>query len=692
MVGLDAPASGYLLTGLRAWLRGAGHLEADDARQRVTISMRRAATAAAACVAWLLLAAPAGAQSASDPPPDLDQLLTCTPYQPSGDQICSGEVPSFDGSPLDVDLTLPRGDAPPKGLMVMLHGFGADKHYWEANDDEADGGDRYHWNNHWFARHGYYVLTYTARGFATEPAEGDRPQTPFSPNGSASEPNGDIQLKSRDFEIRDTQWLSALVAAANPNLPRDRIAVTGNSYGSGESWLLAGQARWTFPYRATGGQLPKLALQVSVPKYGWTDLGYSLAPHGHPSGEPGGDIYESSLGRPASQTGDGYPVGTLKSSYTEFFYLTGLQQPFQFEEGNREQQYTTEGPINIDAWHARVQEDPYDVAGAEDPLIREIRRGLTEFRSSYYQEEGWAQQDEGRKVAIFAIQGWNDDLFPAVEAFRQFKYLKRLDPRWPVEVAMGDIGHPRAQNRTAQWRRLNQQAFGWLQANITGSHEQETTVSSQPTECVEDEPEQNQDRAMELTGRTPEQLSSGAVVVEFARGDQQTAASGAGDPDSVSTDAITSEAVEGAIGGECQVSVAPEFPGRYTAVSEPLPSTQTYVGLGEVRVPYRLAGTTATLNARIWDVPPDGEGPTLLVDRGTYRISVPAYDKPAGTLRLPLYGNHWQLEPGHRIRLDLAQVDAPSYKPSTAGGNISFDPPTLRLPKRSAGSVTLSGQ
>jgi hypothetical protein len=80
------------------------------------------------------------------------------------------------------------------------------------------------------------------------------------------------------------------------------------------------------------------------------------------------------------------------------------------------------------------------------------------------------------------------------------------------------------------------------------------------------------------------------------------------------------------------------------------------------------------------------------MDRGTYRISVPAYDEPSGTLRLPLQGNHWALEPGHRIRLDLAQVDAPTYKPSTAGGNISFDAPTLHLPKRSAGSVTLSGE
>ena len=49
--------------------------------------------------------------------------------------------------------------------------------------------------------------------------------------------------------------------------------------------------------------------------------------------------------------------------------------------------------------------------------------------------------------------------------------------------------------------------------------------------------------------------------------------------------------------------------------------------------------------------------------RGTYRLDTPAYDPVAGTLRLPLYGNHWPLRPGDRIRFDLTQVDSPTYRP-----------------------------
>ncbi len=52
-----------------------------------------------------------------------------------GVAICSGEVPSFDGTTLDVDVTQPateHGLAHP--LIVMLHGFGNDKHEWESTD------------------------------------------------------------------------------------------------------------------------------------------------------------------------------------------------------------------------------------------------------------------------------------------------------------------------------------------------------------------------------------------------------------------------------------------------------------------------------------------------------------------------------------------------------------------------------
>src|SRR5438270_2008857 len=201
--------------------------------------------------------APAGAGAQASP--ITSYFNACPSY---GDtHVCTGEVPSFDGSKLDVDLTLPRTGGPGvrHPLIVMLHGFGNNKHEWESTDDQADGADKWHWNGHWFAAHGYYVLTYTARGFRSDPADASwRPATPAGT--SIDVPSGTIHLKSREFEIHDSQWLAALVAAAYPDVDPNAVAVTGGSYGGGESWLQASHADWTFPH-TQDSTLPVLHLQ-----------------------------------------------------------------------------------------------------------------------------------------------------------------------------------------------------------------------------------------------------------------------------------------------------------------------------------------------------------------------------------------------------------------------------------------------
>jgi dienelactone hydrolase len=622
-------------------------------------------------VALLALVAAPGAALAA---PSITDALTCADYGDDAMTVCSGEVPSFDGSKLDVDLTLPaQGSTGPHPLIVMLHGFGNNKHEWESTTDEGDGADKYHWNSHWFSRHGYYVLTYTARGFCRRPDECEAYEDyqPPTPGGTSAElPNGTLHLKSREFEVRDTQWLAALVAAGYDVDPQE-IAVTGGSYGGGESWLQAAQPQWTFPHEQDPS-LPVLDLQVAVPKYPWTDLSYALAPNGH-----GPDIYASAQ--------QGNPIGTVKASYVSALFALGNAEGL-FEEGTTvlPPAIWQEGPINVPAWNARAvgQGDPYDVAGAEDPVVTQLRRGLTEFRSSYYQP--WAAQEGGRKVAVFAIQGWTDDLFPAVEATRQFKQLKALDPRWPVEIAIADVGHSRAQNKPEVWHHLNNQANQWLESNIGGSTDQQTNVSSLPSTCPNDPGGDTEIRAISAT--TPEGLSGGTLRVEYARGGQLANPLGVLDPNGPATDPVVGDIISA--GEPCRSSDAPAA-GGYTAVSVPLRDNTTYVGLGEATVPYTLQGaTTATVHARVWDV---GEDRTLLVTRGTYRIDVPAYDTPAGTLRLPLFGNHWKLRRGHRVRLDLTQVDNATFRASNLPSSMTFGPPRLTLPTRESGDRTIPG-
>jgi predicted acyl esterase len=111
-----------------------------------------------------------------------------------------------------------------------------------------------------------------------------------------------------------------------------------------------------------------------------------------------------------------------------------------------------------------------------------------------------------------------------------------------------------------------------------------------------------------------------------------------------------------------------------------------------VTAPYTLAGPGATLHARVWDVAPDGTA--LLMTRGTYRfdtLAAAGADAPAGTVRVPLYGNHWPIAGGHRIRLDLQEVDAPTFRPTNIPNQLTVQPPALTLPTRQSGTVALTG-
>jgi hypothetical protein len=492
-------------------------------------------------------------------------------------------------------------------------------------------------------------------------------------------PNGTLHLKSRDYEIRDTQWLAALAAATYGDVDPNRIAVTGGSYGGIESWLQASQATWTFPH-SRDRSLPVLRLQVAVAKYPSTDLAYALAPNGHGGGPALDDLYESSQGHPDSDTGEGNPIGVPKASYITGLYAVGTTKGIFENLTSTDTPPCTyldcEGKISIPEWKLRIDGgDPYDT-----PDTAQIRRGLTEFRGAYYQDEGWSQQVDGRKVAVFSIQGWTDDLFPAVESFRIFKYLKRLDPRWPVEVALADVGHSRAQNKPDTWHRLNARAFQWLQSNINRSHEQRTTVSSEATVCGD---EGGPSRAV---GTTPEGLANGSLSIHYPGG-STVSPLGVADPNGPATDAIAGPLVQP--GESCRHSDGPVPPGfGYTAYSAPLATTRTYVGIGTVTVPYTWAGVaSAQLDARLFDVAPDGT--ELLMTRGTYRLE---NEPNAGVIELPLYGNHWRLAPGHSIRLDLTQVDAPTYRPNTLGSSILFaQGVTLTLPTLEAGDRPLGG-
>ena len=121
----------------------------------------------------LVLAIPAAPAAAATPAP-FGHLCTTqsdgTRFCPTTDlgpgQTADG-VSSWDGVPLDVDVTLPSASFGngPFPTVVMLHGWGGDKTSFESTNPDGDGSITYHYNNDYYASQGYAVVNYTARGF-----------------------------------------------------------------------------------------------------------------------------------------------------------------------------------------------------------------------------------------------------------------------------------------------------------------------------------------------------------------------------------------------------------------------------------------------------------------------------------------------------------------------------------------------
>lgn len=136
---------------------------------------------------------------------------------------------------------------------------------------------------------GVAVLNYTARGFhrscGKDPATG--------------------------WEIRDTQYLTGLLVDAGI-ASSSRVVVTGDSYGGGQSWLLALSRDKVMlrdgrlvSWRSPDGAPIRLA--AAVPQFSWTDLAQALTDNGRASdghrGAPPPGPHES-------------PFGVEKQSYT----------------------------------------------------------------------------------------------------------------------------------------------------------------------------------------------------------------------------------------------------------------------------------------------------------------------------------------------------------------------------------------
>ena len=587
--------------------------------------MRRAAALAAAAAA--LVAAPA-ASAQTDP---LQALRDSCAARRSPDnaryRICTAPVASFDGTPLDVTLTLPaKRSARRLPVVVFLHGFLSHKGEYLSETREGVGPDRgaadsyktVRWNNVWFASRGYAVVNYSARG-----------------HGSSG---GEINLASRDVEVRDTQYLTGLLVDRGATLARvnrNRIGVIGGSYGGGQTWLLMttrpspglGFGTW----RSPAGR--RLQLTAAVPMYTWSDLLYALVPSGRHRSS-GVDSKTAAA-----------PIGIPKQTLINGFLATA---------GGRL-------PSRAYGWLARTNAgEPYD---AGDPVIEEARRELTAVRSAFYQDDYFTALARGkgfRRVPVFAAQGWTDPLFPAIEALRMYRRLNAASPRYPIQLYLGDFEHLTARAKVPDMRHYHVLAGRFLDHHLRGiGRPPPREVRAAVTNCDE------RRFGPVLRARTFDRLVAQHRTFDLG-GPRQTASPGTANP-LVDPVVLSQQRGRGCI----TTSAAP--PASAATYRVPLTAPATLVGLPRLKIAYLATAPDFELNAHLWDVAPDGT--RTLIDRGAYRGG----PEQSGTIEYELFGNAWRLEPGHELELELLQDDSTFLRADNFASTVTVQDVELAL-------------
>ena len=590
----------------------------------------------------VFLASAVAVSAQAETPPTLAQLaasklgLSCSNVTTSDNVSyvkCSGKIPSFDGLGLDTDISIPLDAKRPAPTLAMLHGWSQDKTFWEADTTAGDGAGTWHWNNVWFASNGWVVVNYTARGFQQSCGMTDQDLN--------CTPNGYTHLADRRFETRDSQTVLGKLVDAGIADPKE-LASTGDSYGGGQTSLLATSLPWRSPKGST------LQLAAGVPMYGWTDLLDSLSPNGRAT--PAVD--QSGL--------HNVPFGIAKASYISGLYAVG-----RAEANGRYDENPADFGTNLDEQTQRIEQgEPYDPS--TDPRLQQIVDSYT-YRSAYDATDYFAALEARtvRPVPVLSIQGWTDPLFPAVQTLQMFRKLKAADPSYPIQMVFGDVGHSNAQNPAWQWHPINTLAYEFLEMHVLGQNSLAPTKQaySFQTECG------GTAQPAPVAGEWDSLASSNVELTS-------TTATTTSSVDPNPADGVESDPI--ANGGCLTEDASTTDPG---AAYYSFPSTGEHLlGLPTVRLPYTLVGQDATVAFKLWDRKPDGS--KTLVTRGEYRLSTAAGDPATGVLKTTLYGNDWVFPAGDTIVLQVTQNDAPYLRPDNESSAIEWSGVTLDLPTR----------
>jgi pimeloyl-ACP methyl ester carboxylesterase len=581
---------------------------------------RRILAGLAAAAAAALLAAPL-AQAA--PPPPFGHA--CVPQD--GVLFCpttsdSQRVRSWDGVPLDVDVTLPSTGDGPFPTVVMLHGWGGDKGTFESHSPAGA------YNNVFYAQRGYAVVNYTARGWGRS----------CGVLVSRTSPNCDrgwIHLADHRYEARDTQHLLGLLVDQGV-VKRNAIGVTGVSYGGIQTLSLArlrnrvrrvngSFARWRSP-----AGLP-LAIRAGYARWPGSDMTYALQPNGR----------FLDFRRPR-QRDSIRPGGVMKKSYLDGLYLTGFGGGFYEPAG---------GPFDSDITTWKLLADRGEPAR---PRALAVGKQLTRFHS-------WMGL-AGPSAALIVQNGWTDDLFPAEEALRVYRTFSAARGA-RLSLQLGDLGHPRGTNDPAQAAVMLEQANAFFDFFLRrrGHAPRDRSVLAFGQTCPAGASALGPIRA-----RSWERLHPRTLTMRHRSVLRMSSA--AGSPE-------TGKAIDPIGGGGACASVEAGHESGTAVIQRRIRRPFTLLGMPTVESRIRTSGRGGFVAARLWDV---FGGRQTLVSRGVYRLN----DNQRGRIVFQLFGNGWRFAKGHRAKLELLGRDPNYLRTSNFDFSVRFTQTRIELPGR----------
>lgn len=543
----------------------------------------------------------------------------------------SQRVPSFDGVPLDVDVTLPVTGDGPFPAIVMLHGYGGDKGDFESATPQGSGGTTFRYNNNFYAKQGYAVINTSARGFGRSCGKPDSRTAPACDRGW-------IHLADQRYEARDTQHLLGLLADQGLVQPR-RIGATGISYGGIQTQILArlrDRVRLTngsfVPWRSPEGKPMRITAGWS--RWGASDLLYSLAPNGR---------FLDFRGPRRNQSLT--PAGVKKDSYVNGLFALGKATGYVAPVG-------ADPTADLEGWKDALDRgEPYRAD------VRAIGRQIVDFHS--------ATSLSGVTAPLLLQSGWTDDLFGVSESLRVYSTFEDTKGA-RVSLQFGDLGHSRGSNKRNSDRAFNNQGAAFFGAHLkgVGRAPAHRSVTAFTQTCPKAAPAGGPFRASSW-----ERLRRGVLILAGRRSQRVT--SKGGNPG-------TAARFDQVIGGDACLTVKRERAAGTAVYESRMRRALTLIGLPTVSARVRTVGRNGQLVGRLWDV---FGAKQRLISRGVYRLT----GNQRGRIVFQLSGNGYRIARGHRVKLELLGRDPGFLRPSNGSFSVRVSRVVAQLPVRERG-------